>query len=251
MFHEVADDPTSSGFQQAGARAYRHTLEGFERCLDAVASVRRQPVLVTHTDLAQPGRHIMLTFDDGGKSALTAAELLSRRGWHGHFFIVTSLIGERTFLDAGEIRALRAAGHVVGSHSHTHPHIFRDLPLETMVEEWRTSCDVLAQLLGEPIVAGAVPGGEINRWSLKSADLAGLRHLFTSEPWLAPRRVGGCWILGRFSVKGRTAPERVGELARFRGWTAPLVGRRLKVLAKVALPWLYRRYVEASNRPTT
>jgi peptidoglycan/xylan/chitin deacetylase (PgdA/CDA1 family) len=247
MFHDVGDDPTSSGFQVPGAEPYRHTREAFAHCLDAIASAATAPVLVSETNVAQPGRRILLTFDDGGKSAMAAAELLSRRGWRGHFFIVTSLIGDRTFLDAADIRALRAAGHLVGSHSHTHPHIFRDLGLQDMIGEWRTSCDVLAQLLGEPILAASVPGGDIDARALTAADRAGVRYLFTSEPWLAPRRVGQCWILGRFSVKATTAPKQLRRLARFRGWTAPLVRRRVKVWATLALPWLYRGYVRAQN----
>lgn len=251
IFHDIADDPTSSGFQVPGAIPYQHTLDAFGQCLDAVASGPMPPSLVTEIDVSQPGRHIMLTFDDGGKSAITVAELLARRGWLGHFFIVTSLIGSRTFLDHGEIKAVRAAGHLVGSHSHTHPFIFRELPLERMLEEWRTSCDVLAQLLGEPIHTASVPGGDINARALQAADLAGLRYLFTSEPWLAPRRVGRCWILGRFSVKATTAPHQLRRLVRFRGWTAPLVRRRLKVWTTLALPWLYRRYVQMLNPPDT
>ena len=35
----------------------------------------------------------MLTFDDGGPSALDAAGELAHRAWRGHFFIVTSLVG--------------------------------------------------------------------------------------------------------------------------------------------------------------
>jgi peptidoglycan/xylan/chitin deacetylase (PgdA/CDA1 family) len=247
MFHEVTDDPTSSGFQQAGAAPYRHTREAFERCLAAIASAGAAPSLVTDTDLSRPAGQILLTFDDGGRSALTAAEHLARRGWKGHFFIVTSLIGLPGFLDAGAIRDLRAAGHVIGSHSHTHPHIFRDLPLDRMIEEWRTSCDVLANLLQEPILTAAVPGGDIDSRALQAADRAGLRYLFTSEPWLAPRRVGQCQILGRFSVKSGTDPARLRELAQFRGWTRPLVIRRLKVWATLALPWLYRGYVKRQN----
>ena len=249
MFHEVTDDPRSSGFQQPGAMPYKHTRRAFARCLDEIAAASPAPTLVTEVDLSRSGRHIFLTFDDGGKSAVAVGDQLSQRGWKGHFFIVTSLVGGRTFLDAEEIRTIRKAGHLIGSHSHTHPHIFRELPLERMVEEWRTNCDILAQLLGEPVVSASVPGGDINQRALDSAEAAGLRYLFTSEPWLTPRRAADCWILGRFSVKRATSPTRVHNLAQLRGWTAALVRRRLKVWATLALPSLYRLYVRARTRP--
>jgi peptidoglycan/xylan/chitin deacetylase (PgdA/CDA1 family) len=245
MFHEVTDDPTSTGFQRPGAMAYKHSHQAFARYLDQLATAPERPELVTAVDLTQPGQHIFLTFDDGGKSAVVAAEALERRGWRGHFFIVTSLVGNRTFLTAEEIRALRRGGHLIGSHSHTHPNIFRDQSPARMVEEWRASCDPLAQLLGEPCLSASVPGGDISSQVLESARTAGLRYLFTSEPWLAPRRLDTCWILGRYSVKVETTAARVGELAHFRGWTSALLRRRLKVLATRALPPLYRLYVRA------
>jgi peptidoglycan/xylan/chitin deacetylase (PgdA/CDA1 family) len=248
MFHEVTDDPTSSGFQRPGAMAYKHSRQAFATCLDQIATAPERPELVTAVNLTRPDRHIFLSFDDGGRSALVAAEELERRGWRGHFFIVTSLVGSQGFLATEEIRALRRRGHLIGSHSHTHPSIFRDQSPGRMVEEWRASCDLLAQLLGEPCVSASVPGGDISSRVLESARTAGLRYLFTSEPWLTPRRVGDCWMLGRYSVKVGTSAARVRELAQFRGWTSALLRRRLKVLATRAIPPLYRFYIRARTK---
>ncbi len=246
-YHDVTDDPTQSGFQRDGALPYKLGVRLFCDHLDRIAR-EQPPALVTEIDLTKPGRHVLLTFDDGGKSALKAAGELSRRGWRGHFFITTSLIGGRTFLDSGEIRQLRAAGHLVGSHSHTHPDIYRELDRERMGVEWSQSSDILAQILGEPCLAAAVPGGEISGDVLRSADAAGLRYLFTSEPWLAPRVAGGCWILGRYCPKVSTTADEIGALARFEGWNNKLLVRRLKGLASRSLPSLYRLYVRRSSR---
>ncbi|HKE92581.1 MAG TPA: polysaccharide deacetylase family protein [Gemmatimonadales bacterium] len=248
MYHEVTDDAATTGFQRPGALAYKHSTAAFTehlRRIDAAAVVK--PGRVVDVDFAQPGRHLLITFDDGGKSALFAADLLARHGWTGHFFIVTSLIGSRTFLNAEGVRALRSGGHIVGSHSHTHPMIFRSQAPAKMAEEWRTSCDILGQILGEPCVSAAVPGGDISEEVLESASGAGLRYLFTSEPWLVPRRVGECWILGRYSVKITTSPARIESLVRFQSWTRALWRRRLKVLATRIAPPLYRMYIRARS----
>ncbi len=251
MYHEVTDEPRTSGFQRPGARAYQLTRRAFELHLDgiaAAAAAAAAPSLVSDVDFNRPGRYVLLTFDDGGKSALTASEALSRRGWKGHFFIVTSLIGARTFLAASEIREIAAAGHLIGSHSHTHPDIFRDLSVERMREEWRVSRDALAQILGTPCVAGSVPGGDISRLVLRSATDAGFSYLFTSEPWLAPRRVADGWVLGRFAPKVGTSPARIRRLASFQGWTGALIVRRVKEAARTGLPLLYRAYVRRASR---
>jgi peptidoglycan/xylan/chitin deacetylase (PgdA/CDA1 family) len=247
-YHDVTNHPSDSGFQRNAATPFKLSPKQFAAHLQKIALGPATPALITEIELTRPGRHLLLTFDDGGKSALRVGEELSRRGWHGHFFISTSLIGRRTFLDSSEIRHLRQGGHLIGSHSHTHPDIYRELQWERMVVEWRQSSDILAQILGEPCVSGAVPGGEISDAVLRSADRAGLRYLFTSEPWLRPRIVGGCWILGRFCAKASTSPEDIAELASFEGWTGKLLVRRIKAVARRSVPPLYRLYVSRARR---
>ena len=247
-FHEVTDDPAASGFQRPSALPYKHTRHAFARHLASFDAVGLVPGLVPELDLERPGRHLLLTFDDGGKSALYISDELSRRGWKGHFFIVTSLIGSRTFLDGPEIRRIRAAGHLIGSHSHTHPDIFRECTTSQMAEEWRTSRAILADLLGEPCVVGSVPGGDISPAVLRSAAESGLRYLFTSEPWTRPFQVDDCWMLGRFGPKVWTPPARTEQLARFRGWGRARLERQLKEIARQTLPALYRLYVRKSTR---
>lgn len=248
-YHDVADDPTSSGFQRPGAVPYRLTRDAFARHLEAFARGQRAPIRVTDVALGEPGRHVLLTFDDGGASALYTGERLAERGWRGHFFIVTSLLGSRTFLAPADVRALFRQGHVIGSHSHTHPGIFREQPYPRMLEEWRVSCDRLAQITGQPCVTASVPGGDISPEALRSADEAGLRSLFTSEPWTTPRRVGDCWVVGRFVAKVSTTPAQIADLARFRGWGRVLLIRRLKNATRFAAPSLYRMLVRRRTEP--
>jgi peptidoglycan/xylan/chitin deacetylase (PgdA/CDA1 family) len=249
MYHEVTDDPSSTGFQRPAARHYVFSRRAFAAHLERIGQAALQPGPVEAVDFAQPGRHLLLTFDDCGKSALHAGEELARRGWQGHFFAVTGRIGERTFLDGEGLRTLRAMGHVVGSHSHTHPDIFRDLTRARMLEEWRISTRILEDLLGEPCPTASVPGGDISGAVLESASEAGFAHLFTSEPWTTPRKVGNCWILGRLCLKTGTSPDVVEDLVQFRGWRLARLERGLKGLARYGMAPLYRLYVERSTMP--
>jgi peptidoglycan/xylan/chitin deacetylase (PgdA/CDA1 family) len=246
-YHDVTDDPSDSGFQRPAAMPYKLSTDAFARQLDVIGSAGA-PELVGDVNLAIPGRYRLLTFDDGGQSALTTADELARRGWRGHFFVITRLIGDRRFLTVSDVRYLRSCGHLIGSHSHTHPDIFREQPRARMDEEWRVSGDILAQLLSEQCVAASVPGGDISAAVLDSAADAGLRYLFTSEPWLRPRRVRTCWVLGRYCPTTATTLEQVAQLARFRGWRSALLLRRLKGLARAGLPTLYRHYVRVRTR---
>ncbi|HEV8510107.1 MAG TPA: polysaccharide deacetylase family protein [Gemmatimonadales bacterium] len=250
MYHEVTDDPTTSGFQRPGALPYTLTRGAFGRHMDAIAGGSLKPELVSDLDLCGNGkrRHLLLTFDDGGASAMYVAEELARRGWKAHFFIITSRIGERTFLKPADIRTLRSAGHLVGTHSHTHPDIFCNLPRELMATEWRVSRAILEALLGEPCVTASVPGGDISRVVLESAGDGGIRYLFTSEPLVTPERIGDTWILGRVILKAGVSAATVRQLVAFRGWQRVQLIRRLGGIARALFPPLYARYVRLRTR---
>lgn len=244
VYHEVIADPSESGFQRPSALPYKHSLPAFGKNLDAIAASPLVPGLVTDINFDQPDRRLLLTFDDGGKSARFIGDELIRRGWKGHFFITTGLIGRRTFLDIDGIRYLRRCGHIIGSHSHTHPDIFSYQPFEAMVREWRISCDIIAQLLGEPCTVASVPGGDSSRTVFESAHASGIKYLFTSEPWLVPRKVGNCLVLGRVCIKTTTPLSNVKEYAQFRGWSRALINRQLKSVAKTVLFPFYRACME-------
>lgn len=250
MYHEVTDDPSTSGFQRTSALPYVHSAVAFRAHLERIAARALRPSLVTDLDLTRPGRHLLLTFDDGGRSAMYAAELLERRGWRGHFFVVTAKIGDPTFLAEQDIRDLRAAGHLVGSHSHTHPDIFRQQSRARMLDEWHTSAAILEDLLGEACIAASVPGGDISSDVLATASEARFRYLFTSEPWFTPKRLNHCWIIGRVILKSGTLPRDIEAFAQFRGWRQAQLVRGLKAVVRRGLGPLYRVYVERTTTPT-
>src|SRR5438105_2238745 len=235
VFHDVCDDPSESGFQRRSAVPYKLSRQAFGQALEAFGAGRTQPSLVTAVDFTRPARHMILTFDDGGSSASYISEALAARGWKAHFFVTTGLIGAKTFLDAAAIREIAAAGHLVGSHSNSHPGIFKAQPPGGMLEEWRVCCGRVAQSLGCPWRAASVPGGDISRTVLRSADAAGLKYLFTSEPRLKPEREGGCWVLGRVCPKSGMPAHRYRTLSQFEGWARESAIRRGKVFLHTAL----------------
>jgi len=249
MYHEVTDDPRTSGFQRPGALPYTLTRAAFRRHLNAIAAGPMRPELVSQLDLCGNGkRHLLLTFDDGGASAMYVADELARRDWKAHFFIITGRLGERTFLKPADVRSLHSAGHIIGTHSHTHPDIFRALPRELMTSEWRVSRAILESLLGEPCSTASVPGGDISRVVLESAGEAGIRHLFTSEPLVRPERIGDTWIIGRVILKAGVSAATIRELVSFRGWQRVQLLRRLGGIARALFPPLYAQYVRLRTR---
>jgi peptidoglycan/xylan/chitin deacetylase (PgdA/CDA1 family) len=218
LFHEVTDSPSTTGFQTPGAAAYKHGCRQFEDNLRVIAMAQEEIALVTKLDSASDGgRLILLTFDDGGKSAMHIADRIESRGWRGHFFVTTNQIGTKYFLSAGEIRELCARGHIVGAHTHTHSCPFMCLSRERQIQEFADSIKVLTDIIQEEVTTGSIPGGDATRETFQNIAETGLRYCFTSEPTTRPTRIGGTVFLGRVCPKNTTPVETVAQLAKFRG----------------------------------
>ncbi len=224
MYHDVIlpGGFKDSGIQGADADLYKLDRAEFCRHLDAIAKLGsvRPCTAMPHGDTP-----VFLTFDDGGASSMWIGEELVRRGWRGHFFITTDWIGKPAFVTASDVREMAAAGHVIGSHSASHPLRLSGLPKDEIAREWRSSVAALEGLLGAPVTVASVPGGYYSQAVGEAAIAAGIRTLFTSEPTATSWRLGECELLGRYFVQ-RGMPAEVA--ASFAGGPA---GPRFKQAA--------------------
>jgi peptidoglycan/xylan/chitin deacetylase (PgdA/CDA1 family) len=71
-------------------------------------------------------REVILTFDDGTRGQLRAAEIMERHGFRGIFFIIPTRTGrgDDRFMNADDLERLARAGHRVAAHGYEH----RSLP---------------------------------------------------------------------------------------------------------------------------
>jgi peptidoglycan/xylan/chitin deacetylase (PgdA/CDA1 family) len=248
LLHDVyGDSPAESGFPGPAAARYKLRREQFEAQLAGLASLAGGPPVLLGTSPAFPGgstRGLAITVDDGGLSYYTiVADRLEALGWRGHCLVTTSCIGRPGFLDARQLRELHARGHVIGSHSVSHPGRFSACSWADMLHEWRDSRCALADLLGEDVVVASVPGGYFSPRVAEAAGQAGLRVLFTSEPQTRIGRRAGCAVVGRFTIRPRHPRDfarrlAAGEIgARGREW----LGWNLKKLLKTCLGEAYVR----------
>ena len=217
LYHDVVEPgrPEASGFQGAGPDRYKLDRPEFDDHLRALAEqVRHPPVAAPELDEGS-GSPLpwLLTFDDGGGSARLIGETLAERGWRGHFFVTTDFIGTDGFVTADDIRALESAGHVVGSHSCSHPHRMAACSWTQLLEEWKRSTAALREIVGHRVSVASVPGGEYSGLVARAAAATQIEHLFTSEPVLAVKQVEGCKVWGRLSIVHVDPPERAAELA--------------------------------------
>jgi peptidoglycan/xylan/chitin deacetylase (PgdA/CDA1 family) len=257
LYHDVidGDDWDSSGFTGPGTAIYKMSEQQFEAHLAALASVRTTPPISGH-ELANDQAEtlpFLLTFDDGGESAATRIEyLLNPYGWRAHFFVTAGQIGKRGFLNPEQIRQLRKKGHVIGSHSYSHPQRMSHCTQKQLMEEWSRSTQVLSNILGEPVSSASVPGGYYSRQVAETATACGIRLLFTSEPTTKIDDVLGCLVVGRFNLFRGVPPHVAADLvsafsqARLRQW---MYWNAKKIAKKVAgRPYLAARQILLRNR---
>jgi peptidoglycan/xylan/chitin deacetylase (PgdA/CDA1 family) len=221
MYHDVVDglEHQRSGFPSPDAAIYKLEPLKFAAHMKAISQVLRgKPDNVLALNQAERHVPFFLTFDDGGVSAYShVADQLDRLGWVGHFFISTGYMGQPSFLSKHHIRELVRRGHVVGSHSHSHPIRMASCTQDELREEWQTSVDIISEVIGAPVRVASVPGGYYSRRVAEAASLAGIEVLFNSEPTTTIHRVDGCMVLGRYGIQHRTSPGVAASLAAGQG----------------------------------
>lgn len=120
------------------------SFDGFGAMLDFLAEHGFRSVFPSDARRGD-ARQVILTFDDGRKEQLRAAEMMERRGFRGIFFVIPSRLrsGDPRFLDAADVERLARAGHRVAAHGYQH----RALP--------GSGTEVAASLARSPRMLGA------------------------------------------------------------------------------------------------
>jgi peptidoglycan/xylan/chitin deacetylase (PgdA/CDA1 family) len=216
LYHDVVDPavPDASGFPGGAAARYKLRWSEFEDHLDALSvATERGPLRIDELDTHVGRASWLMTFDDGGASARPVGERLARLGWAAHFFITVDRLGDPTFVSADDVRALAALGHVIGSHSYSHPDHMATAPYSEVLEEWTRSTEALGQIVGEPVRVASVPAGSYAPHVAKAAAEAGITALFTSEPEAQPREEDECLVLGRYTLRRSSRAQTAARIA--------------------------------------
>ncbi len=218
MYHCIyKDSGKESGFQNESAFMYKVQSEIFEQEVKSVGEF-----LIQH-DISKD--MVEFTFDDGGSSFLTlAAPILEKQGFKGVFFIATSFIGTQGFLTKEQVKELEDRGHLVASHSHTHPCNMASLRYGDILNEWNYSCDILRNILGHPVTCASIPNGDSSKHVVRAAKEAGINVLYTSEQTTKEKNSYGVKLIGRYVV---TDSMDTSDLIRI------ITDRRYRILLKI------------------
>lgn len=219
MYHDVYKALVcESGFQTDGANHYKITEAAFEEQIKQIS-----------------GLPVTLTFDDGGISFYTIiAPILEKYHLIGHFYIATNHIGTNGFMDENQIKDLHKRGHVIGSHSCSHPSDFRAVPFDARKKEWEDSVRRLSEIIGEQVKEVSIPNGFLQKDDIKIFEELGITTIYTSKLG-ENRKNGPMMIKGRIGVDKTMSSERVmsiltGGLSYIIMWAKQWLLSLLKIL---------------------
>lgn len=238
MYHDVYhDDPLESGFCRERDFLYKMKSQEFEKQVRTIADYLKENNLTKES--------VVFTFDDGGSSFYTIiAPILERYGFKGVFFVSTNYIGHNTFLTAEQIQELSNRDHIIGSHAHTHEHLYT-LSDNQIYNEWRTSTEILSRIIGKEVEYASIPNGDVSKKVLEKMNYLGIKNIFTSVPTTSIRSFKDSSIIGRYVVLGDYSTENVLKIISSKSHRTTLLVRyySISVIKKI----LGSRYVQIKN----
>lgn len=181
-------------------------------------------------DAASDRPDVRLTFDDGNRSDVELAlPRLLERGMHATFFLLAGRLGEAGRVDAADVRELVGSGMAIGSHGWAHRD-WRRVGTAEAREEFHEAPRALAEVVGRPVRAVAIPFGSYDRHVLARLRRSGAERVYTSD---GGRAGAGAWLQNRVSARhdldgawlARTIEERPPVPARMRRLAATTVKR--------------------------
>lgn len=155
----------------------------------AAALVGLTLVLGAGRAAAAPHAVVTLGFDDGYASHATVGPMLTARGMHGTFYVISGYVGQSGFLTWPQVTALAAAGHEIGGHTLDHT----DLTTVDETEARRQICDdrTALQSHGLQVTDFAYPFGAFDGQAEQAAEACGYDSARTTG-WFGPTCPGTC-----------------------------------------------------------
>ena len=153
---------------------------------------------------------VVITVDDAGKGNHEyMLPVFEKYGIKSHIFVPTKFISDgikaSSYMNAIQIKEFSDLGHIVGSHSHSHPRNISLLGKEQIENEWSLSKDILENITGKPVVSCAIPGGFYSNVQMEILKKLGYELIFNSVPTFDTVTTNHIALSGRFSIERNTS----------------------------------------------
>lgn len=129
-----------------------------------------------------PDRYVLLTFDDGYKSFLQAANILNDLSFNATFFLTKDWCNNKSnFLVDEEIKELSLTNEI-GSHTISHPYLTK-IPSQNIKYELSESKKWIQDLIQKDVISLSAPNGYINDNIINIAINSGYKFIGNSIEW--------------------------------------------------------------------
>lgn len=153
MYHHI-EEPATMKFSVSPDR--------FMSQMEALTRLGVRSWLPDGNAVPSAGNHCFITFDDGHKSNLFAAELMRDLGLKGCFYVVKDFaLNNPAYLDEAEIKAVSEMGHMIGVHGKVHAW-WTESDDRTLAADLLETKSWIEYLTGKAVVTCAAVGGKLN-----------------------------------------------------------------------------------------
>jgi peptidoglycan/xylan/chitin deacetylase (PgdA/CDA1 family) len=125
-----------------------------------------------------PAKPVILSFDDAQGSQISEGlPQLRKREMTGTFFVMTVVLGQRSWMSRNDVKKLDDAGMTIGSHTWDHHPVtgYSGRDWKTQLQQSR---ETLEKIIKKPVRHLAYPYGSWNRVALPHVAAAGYRTAF-------------------------------------------------------------------------
>ena len=121
-----------------------------------------------------PRVFVTTSWDDEDRSGLKVAELVSRLGLRGTFYVPTGRLGQGASFTTSDLQTLAGAGFEIGAHTVSHA-ILTEVRPEELAREVGDCKETLQAIVGAEIGMFCYPKGRFNREVTTAVERAGYR----------------------------------------------------------------------------
>lgn len=202
MYHQIEWPPKHKYY--VSPEAFRRQMDYLcENCIRSL-SIRELD------DFTSCGLATLVTFDDGHKSNLSAAEYLAEKGLIGTFYIVKDYsLHNNEYLSVADIKTISKMGHDIGVHGANHD-AWTSKSLKCLVNEIADTKRWLEDITGTDILTASAPGGFVMRAQFEAITRdVGLKYIRSSKPKVD---TVGMTFIGSVAIKSSTTQNEFAEI---------------------------------------
>jgi peptidoglycan/xylan/chitin deacetylase (PgdA/CDA1 family) len=244
MYHSIPATEIAADYFAVPRQSFAAQLDRLQAL--GITGSSLEAVLRPDGVIGRSPARVAITFDDGRADNFSEAmpELVAR-GMTATFFIITGRVGTPGYVDWDQLRAMRAAGMSIQSHTHTHPFLSELAPAAARAE-LEDSRRMLDRELDQQTTTISLPNGDAPRgWTVADFEAAGFRWVATSEFGAnagLPRRIR------RYTVRRETRLADFERMVTTLPSTLSREGLRLSVLRMARSALGVSRYARLRRR---